>query len=108
MARLAPGTILLADGAYDADWLRRAIEDVGAAPNIPPTPRRLHKPGFSPVLYEQRNAIERLLRKLKHFRRVAPRYENSAANVLAFVQRASIRIWLRAYESMTESKFRGR
>lgn len=101
LTRLVPGTILLADKAYDADWLRRAIEDVGAAPNIPPTPRRLRKPCFSPVLYKKRNAIERFFSKLKHFRRVATRYEKSAANFLAFVQLASIRIWLRTYESMT-------
>ena len=35
LGRLRPGTILLADKAYDADWLRRAVEDRDAAPNIP-------------------------------------------------------------------------
>jgi transposase len=33
--RLRESTILLADKAYDADWLRRSIEAAGAAPNIP-------------------------------------------------------------------------
>lgn len=32
-------------------------------------------------------------------RRVATRYDKLAANYLAFVQLASIRLWLRAYES---------
>ena len=32
---LQPDTIVLADKAYDADWLRRRIEAAGAAPNIP-------------------------------------------------------------------------
>ena len=32
LGRLREGTILLADKAYDADWLRRSIEAAGAAP----------------------------------------------------------------------------
>ena len=38
--RLTPGSILLADRAYDADKLRAAIADKGAFANIPPLPRR--------------------------------------------------------------------
>jgi transposase len=37
--------------------------------------------------------------KLKHFRRVATRYDKRATNFLAMVQLASIRQWLRAQES---------
>jgi hypothetical protein len=47
---LQPDTIVLADKAYDADWLRRRIEDAGAAPNIPAMVHRRWKPCFSPVL----------------------------------------------------------
>jgi transposase len=39
------------------------------------------------------------LSKLKQFRRVATRYDKLATNFLAMVQLASIRLWLRAYES---------
>ena len=35
LMRLEPGSIMLADKGYDADWLRRAIEAKGAVPNIP-------------------------------------------------------------------------
>jgi transposase len=52
----APDTIVLADKAYDADWLRRRIEAAGAAPNIPAMVHRRWKPCFSPVLYRARNA----------------------------------------------------
>ena len=44
-------------------------------------------------------APERFFSKLKHFRRVATRYDKLAANFLAMVQLASMRLWLRAYES---------
>ena len=46
-----------------------------------------------------RNLIERFFNKIKQCRRVPTRYDKLAANYLAFVKLASIRIWLRANES---------
>ena len=54
---------------------------------------------FSPYLYRARNLVERFFNKIKHCRRVATRYDKLAANYLAFVQLASIRLWLRVNES---------
>jgi hypothetical protein len=42
---------------------------------------------------------ERFFNKIKQCRRVGTRYDKLAANYLAFVQLASIRLWLRANES---------
>jgi transposase len=98
---LHEGTIVLADKAYDADWLRRQIEAVGAAPNIPPMVHRRWKPCFSPVLYRARNRIERFFNRIKHFRRLATRYEKHAANVLAMLKLAATQLWLRHNESVT-------
>jgi transposase len=50
---------------------------------------------FSPYLYRARNLVERFFNRIKHCRRVATRYDKLAANNLAFVQLASIRLWLR-------------
>ncbi len=97
--RLGPRTIVLADKAYDADRIRALIEDQRATPNIPPKSNRRWKPCFSKTLYRERNLIERFFSKLKHFRRIATRYDKLAANFLAMVQLASMRLWLRAYES---------
>lgn len=58
-------------------------------------------PAFGPFLYRYRNLVERFFNKLKHFRAVATRYEKRATNYLALVKLASIRIWLRNYESVT-------
>ncbi len=68
-------------------------------PNIPAKANRKWKPCFSKVLYQERNLVERFFSKLKHFRRVATRYDKLAEHFLAMVQLASIRLWLRAYES---------
>ena len=83
---------------YDADRIRELIQDQGATPNIPPKSNRRWKPCFSKRLYRKRNLIERFFSKLKHFRRVATRYDKLAANFLAMIQLASMRLWLRAYE----------
>ena len=59
------------------------------------------KPVFSHFLYKYRNLVERFFNKLKHFRAVATRYDKRDDNILASVQLASIRIWLRHNESVT-------
>jgi hypothetical protein len=46
-------------------------------------------------------SYERFFARLKHFRRVATRYDKLAGNFLATIQLASMRLWLRAYESTT-------
>jgi hypothetical protein len=50
-------------------------------------------------LYRARNQVERFFNRIKQCRRVATRYDKLAANYLAFVQLASIRLWLRVNES---------
>jgi transposase len=54
---------------------------------------------FSPYLYRARNLVERFFNKIKQCRRVATRYDKLAANYLAFIRLASMRVWLRADES---------
>jgi hypothetical protein len=80
--------------------LRHNVEaGPGAWANIPPKRNRKDPICFSPYLYRARNLIERFFNKIKQCRRVATRYDKLAANYLAFVKLASIRIWLRANES---------
>jgi hypothetical protein len=43
--------------------------------------------------------VERFFNKIKQCRRIATRYDKLASNYLAFIKLASIRIWLRVYES---------
>jgi len=94
LSGLAPRTMLLADRGYDAGWIRALVNEQGAWANIPPKRNRREPICFSPHLY--RACIERFFNKIKHCRRIATRYDKLAANYLAFVQLASIRLWLRA------------
>jgi transposase len=99
LSRLKSGSMLLADRGYDADWIRAFVARKGALANIPPRCNRREPICFSPYLYRARNLVERFFNKIKHCRRIATRYDKLAANYLAFVQLASIRLWLRVNES---------
>jgi transposase len=99
LSRLKPGTMLLADRGYDADWIRALAAERGVWANIPPRCNRAEPICFSPYLYRARNLVERFFSKIKQCRRVATRYDKLAANYLAFIQLASIRLWLRVNES---------
>ena len=100
LTSLRKGDVLLGDKAYDADWLRQRIEAQGAAPNIPDKSNRKEKHCFSKTLYKERNRVERFFNKIKHFHRIATRFEKYAENYLAMIKLASIRIWMRHNESM--------
>jgi transposase len=99
LSELRPQAMLLADRGYDADWIRALASDQGAWANIPPKRNRKDVICFSPCLYRARNVVERFFNKIKQCRRIATRYDKLATNYLAFIKLASIRIWLRAYES---------
>jgi transposase len=93
---LENGAVVIADKAYDADNIRAHIRHQGAVPNIPNRSNRKTKYRWTKALYRQRN---RDFNRLKQFRRIATRYDKLAANFLAFVKLASMRIWLRSIES---------
>ena len=46
------------------------------------------------TLYPARNVVERLVGRLKEYRKIATRYDKLASSYLAFVQLAAIRLWL--------------
>ena len=94
LSRLKSGTMLLADRGYDADRIRALVRQHGAWANIPPKRNRTEA-----LCFKARNLVERFFNRIKHCRRVATRYDKLAANYLAFVQLASIRLWLRVNES---------
>jgi transposase len=87
--------IVMADAAYDSDHLRKIIADKGAVAVIPNNPSRARKHPLDTHLYAQRHLIECCFSKLKHFRRVATRYEKTALNYRAVVTLAAIVLWLR-------------
>lgn len=99
--RLPEGCSVLADRAYDSNAIRDLIARQKAQAIIPSMPQRNLIIPHDRERYKARNVVERFFNKLKHFRAVATRYDKRDDNFLASVQLASIRIWLRNYESAT-------
>lgn len=96
---LPAGAAVIGDKGYDADWIRDMIEDQDCQPHIPPRASRYDGITYSKRLYKMRNLIERCFNKLKQFRHIATRYDRNPLNYLAMAKIASIRLWLRFYES---------
>jgi transposase len=91
--KLRPRTIV-GDKGYTGRPVRDYLRRHGISAAIPQlktekTPRLMDR-----GLYRERNVIERLVGRLKEYRRIATRYDKLAASYLAFVQLAAIRIWL--------------
>ena len=93
-----PGDVV-ADRGYDARAVLDLIEAHGGRGHIPTQRDRKVQRSVDPALYRQRNLIERFFNKLKHFRKVATRYEKTARNYLAAILIVSARLWMRHYES---------
>ncbi len=91
----------MADRGYDAQAIVDLVRKRGGHAHIPTQMDRKVQRTVDPVLYKKRNVVERYFCKLKHFRRVATRFDKLARNFLAAVMLASARIWLRNYESTT-------
>lgn len=68
---------LLGDRGYDADWLREALIERGTRPCIPGRKSRKKVVRYDKRRYRRRNRIERMLGRLKDWRRVSTRYDPS-------------------------------
>ena len=93
IAGVATGAVL-ADKGYDSDANRAAIRARGAEPCIPPRRNRTATIGYDRHLYRERNVAERYFARVKQYRRVATRYDKTAANYLGFVWVASLAVLL--------------
>ena len=86
---------VLADKAYDTDAFRAWLECRGIKAVIPPKSNRKEKIECDYWHYKERHAVECLFGKLKHYRRIATRYEKKAINYMAMLSFASVLLWLR-------------
>jgi transposase len=84
---------VIADRAYDAYAILDHVEAIGAIPIIPQKTCMPRARAFDPVIYKQRNRIERTIGKLKQLRRIATRYDRLPENYLAGLYLASLSFW---------------
>jgi transposase len=90
-----PFEVVIGDKGYDSQALVNVIEAKGGEAVIPSLKNRAVQRDYDRERYKDRNLAERFWNKVKHYRRVATRYEKTARNFLAFVHVASIMVLLR-------------
>lgn len=80
---------VIADKGYDSDPLRHMIRSQGGRPVIPSRQGHRYR-RHDRKRYKLRNVVERFIGRLKHFRRVATRYDKHHTNFFGFVCLASL------------------
>ena len=79
------GLPLLMDRAYEGDETRQLVLELGMVPVVPPKSNRVDPWTYDRALYQKRNEIERLFRRLKGFRRIFSRFEKLDCLFLGFL-----------------------
>ena len=95
-AHLKAGTHAIMDKGYDSDAIRACVNQLGGIAIIALHPSRSQKPAFDEHLYRERHRIENLFQRLKHYRRIATRYEKLHVCFAAMLTLACILVWLKS------------
>jgi transposase len=91
--RLRPRRVV-GDRGYSTGRVRRHLRRKGIGAVIPQPRNQRPCALVDRAAYRRRNVVERLVNRLKQFRRFATRYEKLAANYRAMVVLAAITLWL--------------
>lgn len=82
------------DKGYSSGTVRRALRRRGIGAVIPRKKNDRRDGRFDRAAYRERNVVERLINRLKQWRRIATRYEKRAANYAGMLTIAAILLWL--------------
>lgn len=80
---------VIADKGYDSDPLRKTIRRRRGKPLIP-SRQGIRRRRYDRQKYKLRNIVERFFNRIKHYRRVATRYDKTDPNYFGFVCLASL------------------
>ncbi|PVY38317.1 transposase [Pontibacter virosus] len=88
-----PGAVV-ADKGYDSHAFAKVIADLKAEAVVPSRSSARQPRPIDGNLYKDRNKIERFFNRVKHYRRIATRYDKTASSFLAFLHLAATMILL--------------
>jgi transposase len=91
--RLRPDRIV-GDKGYSFPHIRRYLRQRSVRITIARNSNQHRSGPFDKAIYRLRNRVERLINRMKHFRRLATRYEKRAENYRALWLLAAIWLWL--------------
>ena len=84
---------MLADRAFDADWLRKSLLEHGIMPVIPPRKNRKHPADYDKEMYKWRHLVENFFQKVKDYRGIATRYCKTDSSFTAFISLVGTMLW---------------
>lgn len=85
---------LVGDKGYSSSSLRRYLRQKGIRYTIPRRKNEHRGGSFDKAIYRLRNRVERLINRLKQYRRIATRYDKRAANYATWITIAAILLWM--------------
>lgn len=91
--QLCPGRIV-GDKGYSSRKIRQYLRRRGIRITIPHKCNDKRTGPFDKAIYRQRNRVERLINRMKHFRRLATRYDKRADSYRTFWIIAATILWL--------------
>jgi len=74
---------LLADKAFDINWIRAELDERGASAVIPSKADRKHPSPCDFAMYRWRHLVENYFSKIKEFRGIATRYDKTDSSYKA-------------------------
>ena len=74
---------LLADKAFDADWLLQDLDERGVTAVIPPKSNRKVQRDYETHMYKWRHLVENDFAQIKEFRGIANRYDKTDSSYAA-------------------------
>ena len=84
----------MGDKGYSSPTVRRYLKERKIGVVIPTKVDEVSDPSFDREAYRERNMVERLINRLKQYRRIATRDEKRAANYFAVLTLAAVLLWL--------------
>ena len=88
---------LIADKAYDAEYVLHAAREAGMQLVIPPRKHRKEQRHLDKQLYSLRHFVENTFLRLKEWRGIATRYVKNTASFLAALHVRCIAMWTKIY-----------
>jgi transposase len=86
---------LIGDKAFDSDRFRAHLAARNMTAVIPSNASRARALPYDCHLYKERHLVELFINKIKHFRRIATRYDKTIASYASFVAVAACMLWIR-------------
>jgi len=86
---------VIADKGYDNDAFRTHLAEAEVDAVIPPPGSRRAEIAYDQNAYGLRHRVECFINKIKHYRRIATRFDKTVQSFLSMLHLAAAMIWLR-------------